>query len=158
MPQKELCLRELLPEICNAAAALAMQPKFAPIEDDLRADVWLDSNASVSIALVLNELIQNALKHGSQREVAEVSISLAGDENRVSARICNPGTALPPDFDFAADKGYGTGLGLVRTLLPRHGAQLDFTCDGKQICAELVLSQPVIVRLVAAPKSAKESS
>jgi PAS domain S-box-containing protein len=156
MPQKELCLRELLPEICNAAAALAMQPKFAPIEDALRADIWLDSNASVSIALVLNELIQNALKHGAQQDSAEIGIGLAGDADQAVIRISNPGAALPPDFDFAAGKGYGTGLGLVRTLLPRHGASLDIACDGAQVCAELVLSPPVISRLNAGSKPAKE--
>jgi len=158
MPQKELCLRELLPEICNAAAALAMFPKLAPIEDDLRAAVWLDSNASVSIALVLNELIQNALKHGAQRNIAEVGISLAGDGSRVVIRICNPGAGLPPDFDFAAGKGHGTGLGLVRTLLPRRGASLDITCDGALVCAELVLSPPVIAVRDAGAGPAKEST
>lgn len=149
LPQKELCLRELLPEIGNAATALALLPKLAPIEDVLRGNVWLDSNASVSIALVLNELIQNALKHGVQRNIAEVSIHLAGDGRRAVIRICNPGAGLPPDFDFAAGRGHGTGLGLVRTLLPRHGASLDIRYDGVQVCAELVLSPPVITELDA---------
>jgi PAS domain S-box-containing protein len=146
LPHKELCLRELLPEICNTTAALAMLPALAPVENSLLGDVWLDSNASVSIALVLNELIQNALKHGTQLENSDIGIGLAGDNEQAVIRIRNPGTALPPDFDFSAGRGHGTGLGLVHTLLPRHGADLKITCDGAQICAELVLSPPVIMR------------
>ncbi len=144
LPQKELRLRELLLEIGQAAAALAMSPKLALAEDDLQADVWLDSNASVSIALVLNELIQNALKHGSQQDSAEIGISLAGDDRGALIRIDNPTAGLPPDFDFNAGKGYGTGLGLVRTLLPHHGVSLNITCNGGRVCAELALSPPVI--------------
>lgn len=158
MPQKALRLRELLPEICNAASTLAMSAALAPVSDALRADLWLDSNASVSIALVLNELIQNALKHGAQQEIAEVAVDLAGDSDQAVIRICNPGTSLPPDFDFAAGQGHGTGLGLVRTLLPRHGAKLHIACDGARVCAELVLSPPVIVELQAVSSPAKEPS
>ena len=41
----------------------------------------------------------------------------------IDGAIRNPGR-LGPDFDFARGQGLGTGLGLVRSLLPQKGMTL----------------------------------
>ena len=142
-PENELRLCELLHEVSHAASALAMVPSLPSIEDALSADVWLDSNAVVTIALILNELIHNALKHGRRANGAGVGIILRGNTQRVIIKISNPGGPLPENLDLSTGQGCGTGLSLVQTLLPRSGAELKlFETDG-QITAEFVLGPPV---------------
>lgn len=143
-PQQELHLRELLREVSAAAAALAMLSPHPTIEDTLPGDVWLDSNAAVTIALILNELIHNAFKHGLHVDGRGVKIALSGDDRLTLIHIRNPSRSLSEDLDLSTGKGCGTGLDLVRTLLPRRGAQLNLYKEGGMIHVELVLSAPVI--------------
>jgi PAS domain S-box-containing protein len=143
LPRKEPSLRDLVEEVTRAAATLALTPRRPAIDDRLNSDIRLDSGAAVNIALILNELVQNALKHGRPGDDTHVTISLAGDAGRVGIGIVNPGGPLPADFDLPTGRGCGTGLGLARTLLPRHGASLRITGDGGNVCAILELSPPV---------------
>ena len=143
LPQNELRLRELLKEASGAVAALAMVAHPPLIEDTLSGDVWLDSNAAVSIALILNELIHNALKHGQHRDGVGVAITLNGDSRQAAIRIVNPSGPLPAGFDLASGQGCGTGLDLIRTLLPRRGATLTIRDGGGHIETELLLGPPL---------------
>jgi len=143
LPRNELRLRELLQEVNGAVAALAMAAHPPRIEDTLSGDVWLDSNAAVSIALILNEVIHNALKHGQHRDGMGVAITLSGDSRQAAIRIVNPGGPLPADFDLASGQGCGTGLDLIRTLLPRRGATLTIRDGGGHIETKLLLGPPL---------------
>lgn len=143
LPRNELRLRELLREVNGAVAALAMAAHPPCIEDTLSGDVWLDGNAAVSIALVLNEVIHNALKHGLHSDGMEVAITLSGDSRQAAIRIVNPGGPLPAGFDLASGQGCGTGLDLIRTLLPRRGATLTIRDGGGHIETALLLGPPL---------------
>lgn len=143
-PQRELRLRELLREVVAATAKLAVVSPHPSIWDSLPCDVWLDSNAAVTIALVLNELVHNAFKHGMRNHGKGVQIELSGDDRLSIVHIRNSGSTLPQGFDLATGKGCGTGLDLVRTLLPSHGAQLSFHASGGLVHVELALSPPII--------------
>ena len=108
---------------------------------------------AVPVALVVNELVANALKHlapaldGGQR----VRVSVRAHGRMVRVRVCNAPARLPADFDFAKGQGIGTGLQLVSTLLPSRGAQLDIVQDGDRVCAKLVLREPVVAAHGASP-------
>jgi PAS domain S-box-containing protein len=145
MPQNELRIRELLHEVNGAAAAMAMALPPPEIEDTLSGEVWLDSGAAVTIALIINELLQNALKHRDRADSRDTRVSLGGDSQHVSLHIWNPGGPLPHSFDLLTGQGCGTGLDLVRTLLPRRGAGLVLNNSDGGIEAVLVLTAPVIV-------------
>jgi PAS domain S-box-containing protein len=144
LPQQELQLRELLLEVSNAAAAMALVPHVPAILNTQPGDVWLDSGATVTIALVLNELIHNAFKHGRHADGAGVAIALSGDDKLTTVHISNPGDSWPDNLNLTTGTGCGTGLDLIRTLLPRHGAQLNLYKDSGMLHVELVLSSPVI--------------
>lgn len=63
-------------------------------------DVTLSMNQATQMALVLNELILNAVEHGF--EVAtqgEVHITIEAPEDEVSVWVSNSGDPLPDDFD-----------------------------------------------------------
>lgn len=93
---------------------------------------------AIPIALTLNELFTNALKHGG---TAPVSCELVFDPEQVLLRIVNEGQ-LPPGFDLKQIRGGVSGLGLVRALLPRRSALLTLQQEGEQVLCELSLWPP----------------
>lgn len=100
---------------------------------------------AIPIALTLNELFTNALKHGGDAPV-RCQLDFEPDEVRLTLR--NTGQ-LPPGFDLAQVRGGVSGLGLVRALLPRRSAQLSLVQEGDQVRCELVLRPPGVSLLDA---------
>ncbi|WP_343603923.1 PAS domain-containing protein [Roseateles sp.] len=100
---------------------------------------------AIPIALTLNELFTNAVKHGGD---APVRCELRFDPEQVVLRIVNTGR-LPPGFDLAQVRGGVSGLGLVRALLPRRSALLGLAQDGEQVVCELSLWPPGVQLLEA---------
>ncbi len=139
-------LNELL-EILVHSAIGSVPIKFLPAPEASRATAFLAQEEAVSLALVLNELLTNALKHnnssGPTRPV-RVLLEAGTAEQRV---VIRNGPALLPDaFDFAAGRGLGTGLELLRVLLPPQGAALTFHQEADEVVAELCL-MPSIFRI-----------
>ncbi|MBP9654981.1 MAG: hypothetical protein KBE19_11390, partial [Rhodocyclaceae bacterium] len=88
-------------------------------------------------------LLTNALRHGA--DPSRLRLSMQCDGNSASVVIRIPGR-LSAAVDFAAGKGLGTGLGLIRSLLPPAGAALSLknTEDG-QVEARLELGPPLLL-------------
>ena len=59
-------------------------------------------------------------------------------------RVVNPISFWPPGFDFAAGRGLGTGLSLVRALLPPRSAGLTYSLANGLIIATLQLLPPLV--------------
>jgi two-component sensor histidine kinase len=96
------------------------------------------------LALILNELIFNAVKHqGSEKESIQVYVQ--DQQGGARVRIVTPDAHLPPDFDFLTGDGLGTGLKLVKSLLPSTGSQLQMRNEAVGVIAELQLSPPVLI-------------
>ncbi len=74
------------------------------------ADLWFSARQSTSLAIVVNELVSNALKHG--RGDVELTLSHEGDSARLE--VCDDGPGFPPDFDSAS--AARTGLELIERL------------------------------------------
>jgi two-component sensor histidine kinase len=100
---------------------------------------------AVPVALVVNELITNALKHRAGADPARpVHVQLQRVGQGVQLTVSAGPARLPRGFDFQARRGLGTGLDLVATLLPSRGAHLAFVQEGDRVRAELRLEAPVI--------------
>jgi len=142
--QVRLC--DLVCGICSSAQ-LMMGAVIEPIvEVDVIRPVKVTKEEAVPIALILNELIYNAIKHSQPDKTCQpIQVFMGGDENVVEVRVQNRCASLPAGFDFAAGKGLGTGLGLVKSLLPHKGAQLVFSTEQDRVKARFVLTPPVIV-------------
>lgn len=115
------------------------EPDFRPV---LLADAEL-----VPIALIINELIFNSVKHGiSKPGEQNINIILQGGEKELLLVVSSSHGHLPHDFDFLTGKGLGTGLTLVKSLLPPSGANLSIGNAPAGVRAELKLTPPVLLR------------
>lgn len=102
----------------------------------------LDAKEIVPVALVINELITNAIKHST---AGAVLITLSSSDGVVSVQIRNSPATLPDDSDFNAGTGLGTGLELVRGLLPPNGVSLVFSQCQDEVVVDFLLTRPVLL-------------
>ncbi len=109
-------LREVAQRIVDQITQGVMDPE-AHIQFRLTGpSIYLSSQKATACALVLNELLLNAVEHGYEdRDVGKVTIALADDGEWVTIEVGDDGAGLPPGFDLE-DHG-GLGLRIVRTLV-----------------------------------------
>jgi GAF domain-containing protein len=90
------------------------------------ARVMLPSQSATSVALILSELTDNAVRHGlAQSQDGLVSISLAEGGGDVVIEVRDNGVGLPEHFDLETMSGFG--LKVVRGLVEQDlGGVLDF--------------------------------
>ena len=96
---------------------------------------------AVPLALIINELILNAVKH-SDTSKANVSITLRKNGGPDKVRICITNRGLWQPNQHARH----VGLDLVDTLMPRHGAQLGRVQQDGHVTTFFDLGPPVISR------------
>ncbi len=105
---------------------------------------WLLPEAeAIPIALTLNELLTNAVKHSAGAGAAALGCSLVCTSDDVTITITNPGR-LAPGFSLAGIPGGVSGLGLVRALLPRRSAALTLLQAGEQVVTTMTLRPPAV--------------
>jgi PAS domain S-box-containing protein len=95
---------------------------------------------SIPVALTINELFTNAIKHS---QGGEVRCELRAQGDAVVISVFNHGT-LAAGFDLARIRGGVSGLGLVRALLPRRSATLSIQQRGDEVLAEVELRPPSV--------------
>ena len=105
----------------------------------------LAQQEAVPVALIINELITNAIKHVNEESgQAQVAVNLNLANQEALLQISNSPARLPDDFDFATRRGTGTGLELVASLLPREGASLEIQQIDDAVITRLRLRSPVV--------------
>jgi two-component sensor histidine kinase len=78
--------------------------------------IYLSSQQATACALVINELLENALQHGFEsRSQGKISIELTDDGEWVGIHIGDDGAGLPGEFNLSA--GSGLGLRIVQSLV-----------------------------------------
>lgn len=98
---------------------------------------------AVPLALIMNELVTNAVKHG--RYDRHVRIDLSGDRAAGSVKIVISNMGILPDgFNLDTAQHLGTGLQLVASLLPRTAAQLYLSQLNETVVTTLLLESPLI--------------
>jgi two-component sensor histidine kinase len=83
---------------------------------DLRGpNIYLPTQPATVCALVINELLQNALEHGYDRqEGGTVTVRLQDDGEQITIAVDDDGVGLPEAFDLSQTRSLG--LQIVRTL------------------------------------------
>lgn len=74
----------------------------------------VDPRIATPLALVITELIYNALEHGLEVEGTELTIAIERDSQRAHVTIIDDGVGLPAGFDLMQSSNLG--LQIVRTL------------------------------------------
>jgi two-component sensor histidine kinase len=80
-------------------------------------NIFLTARQATSCALVINELLQNALEHGYDLRGSGGTISLSFEDHgsRITLRVHDDGRGLPADFDL--ERVDSLGLRIVRMLV-----------------------------------------
>ena len=119
-----------------------------PASIDRRRSNWrvASPSESIPIALTLNELLTNAVKHNSVTPSQGISCRLICGGDGVRVVVDNAGQ-LPAGFSLARVPGGVSGLGLVRALLPRRSASLTIEQQGERVLATMSLAAPGVNRL-----------
>lgn len=98
--------------------------------------VILPSDQATSLALVINELIQNSIEHGFVgRHEGVIGIDIIQDEDHYRIDIYDNGIGLPEGFS-AQSTGGSLGLQIVRTLIETDlgGTFQLYSQDGTRAC------------------------
>ena len=137
-----------------ASIALSVQRTFGrgvgcEVGDEAVREFVLPEAESIPVALALNELMTNAIKHGS----GEVSCRLELTDDAADGVVVTIASLarLPADFDLGRMPSGVTGLGLVRALLPRRAATLTIEQQGDEVVARVVLRAPALRRECRVP-------
>ncbi len=105
-------------------------------------DILLPSAQATSVALILNELVQNAVEHGfgPGMDDGEIRITLAEEPKTLTLTVTNDGTPLPEGFDIR--KTDSLGLQIVESLV-RGDLQGRFVLenDGARTVANVVFAK-----------------
>ncbi|MGE0314413.1 MAG: PAS domain S-box protein [Lautropia sp.] len=113
------------------------------VEDVGEADWMLVEHSAVPTALVLNELMTNAIKHSP--EGSRVLMSLKAHEHGLDIEVRNPGVVPCLDQTNRRPRSYG-GLAMIASLLSNRGSGFGLTQDGADVVASLSLRPPAIGR------------
>jgi two-component sensor histidine kinase len=103
----------------------------------------LPETESIPIALTVNELLTNAIKHSQD---GDVRCGVDFEPGSVRITIANVGR-LPQGFDLARVPGGVSGLGLVRALLPRRHARFTLEQRSADVIAGITLLPPGVALL-----------
>jgi two-component system, sensor histidine kinase PdtaS len=83
----------------------------------------LSSQAATPLAMVLTEVLQNAMEHGfPQGRSGEVRVLATTDDGTLRVRVEDDGIGLPAGFDAVGSSSLG--LSIVRTLVSELGGSL----------------------------------
>jgi len=107
-------LRKLVPMVAAANASPANN-----IDVSLHAtDIFLTSKKVTSLALIVNELVSNAMRHAFKRgDTGKVIVSLKRQHEQILLQVKDDGVGLPKEFSI--EKDASIGLEISRTLAER---------------------------------------
>jgi two-component sensor histidine kinase len=117
-----------------------------PIEGDPGE---LPAEIATPLAVVLTELLHNAVEHGYRRgekpeQEGEVKIVMKRENGHLVVEVRDRGAGLPPGFDI--ERTAGLGLQIVRTLVRSelNGTISHFEDDATVARVEIPLHEPVV--------------
>ena len=131
-------IRDVCQRIINQSRQVTAAPGARLVFAVEGPAMYLPSQQATACALVVNELIQNAVEHGFEKKKhghIHVRLSDGGDQVRLEVR--DDGDPLPAEFDL--DKPSSLGLQIVRSLVEGdlHGT-LRLETQGSEVAATVV--------------------
>lgn len=140
---EKVALGELVRTIAAQVGALWQVPLRINTDSMQSGELFISEDEGVPVAMILNELMINAVKHCSPNlPGVEVELSRHAHKAHATLRIRNAVAATPT---LQVETLSGAGHKLMEQLMPSAGAQLRFTQSQGVMAVELVLEPPVLV-------------
>ena len=138
-------LCDMVSSIASTVGDLTNAQIVPSIMADSAMPAQISESEAVAIALILNELIMNAVKHSPISEDSRKIIRIGVTSARKAAqiRIFNQGK-LPLGFSFERSQETGNGLSLVHSLMPVEGASLRIMAANGGVETVMDLSPPIV--------------
>jgi two-component sensor histidine kinase len=137
-----ISVKKVAEQIIQATAQSILAPSKHIAMKIEGPDILLPSAQATSVALILNELVQNAVEHGfgEGMDNGEIRISLAEEPKFITLTVANDGTPLPDGFDIR--KTDSLGLQIVESLV-RGDLQGKFTLtnEGARTVASVLFAK-----------------
>lgn len=135
-----------LRDLCDhVAASSGCDVRGISIDLDV-TPIRLCPNKAISLSIIVNELITNALKHAFHgREEGRVNVRLAreAEAGELVLRIADDGTGLSEAVEGQASRGSGLGQRLIQMSARQIGGRIEQPCSSEGWC--IILRFPVSV-------------
>ncbi|KAA0675865.1 DUF4118 domain-containing protein [Roseomonas genomospecies 6] len=133
----ESFLYELCHDILQTSGAERVDCTVSAVRSDLPPDTL------IPMALILAELVSNALEHGfPDGKAGQIGVELRTGEGGLILTVRDDGAGLPDGFTLARPSSLG--LQIVTSLAAQIGGSFDMTgSPGQGTTARLVLPQPI---------------
>ncbi len=142
--KSKIFFSEMIGAIIDSFENTSTLPLILNFEHEMES-CEVDSSKAVALALAVNEIIVNAIKHANHdTKNGKIEIHHEHRLDKIILSITNPGR-LPDGFDFQAQKGLGTGLELIQSMLPSKGAELIFDECDYMVSVKLLISSPLLL-------------
>ena len=120
-----IAFAEYLEKLCRD---IANSLQRSGVKLEFKADpIELPAEQALSLALVANELVTNAFKHGCAAGAKRISVSLARRSDTLLLTVADDGAGLPAGQDT---KSSGLGFKAIKTLSKQLGAVLTLAKPG----------------------------
>jgi two-component sensor histidine kinase len=131
-----LRLSEYLPVVVTAILAANAADETTLLEQDLDPYCLLPPEQGLAVALIVAELIANALKYAHPTGVrGKIALRCRRRDGGVIIEVADDGVGLPEGFD--PETASSLGFRLMRGLAHQLGARLSFDQGGLGLCARL---------------------
>jgi two-component sensor histidine kinase len=103
-------------QVCDISLKHFVRPDRRIAAEITGPPIFLPSKQATALALIINELVSNALEHAFPlgSHPCQIHIELSQEGPKVTLTIADSGRGLPPDFKLETAKGLG--LRIARTL------------------------------------------
>ena len=111
-------ITELARQVCDISLRELTRPD-RPVEAEINGpSIYLPSKQATALALVMNELISNALEHAFEHgQPGHLIIDLRQEGPEITVMVADNGHGLPEGFDLNGSTGLG--LQIARTLVEK---------------------------------------
>jgi len=122
-------LQEVAQRIVRQAHQGLVDPTKQIKLDVTGQSVWLPAERATQCALIIVELVQNAIEHGlASRDRGAIRVAIVDQGEKVSVVVSDDGEGLPDAFDLEADANLG--LYLVANMVKRDlGGRFQLVSD-----------------------------
>jgi two-component sensor histidine kinase len=103
-------------QVCDISLKYFVRPDRRIAAEVTGPPIFLPSKQATALALIINELVSNALEHAFPigYHPCDLTIELSQEGPKITLTIADSGRGLPPGFNVATAKGLG--LKIARTL------------------------------------------